>query len=119
MGWLLYSLLLLFLVPVISYIYRRVRKGSNKQSDSVLDQRIKQACKDNTSYVGQFDIALSELSNIDWLNLSDHDLTQEDFSYVVKWRNYGNKYSYRIVATCTDATDTVSLKSEKITANFG
>jgi|GEM_PF-1938821 len=118
MGWLLIAILLLVLVPIIGYIYRRMRNGSNKQSNSALDHRIKEACKDNTSYVGQFDIELSELSNTDWLDLSDRDQTPENFSYLVKWRNNGNKYSYRIVALCNDKTDAITISSEKITVKL-
>ena len=118
MGWLLIALSILVLVPIIGYIYRRIRKGSNNQINIFIDERIKEYSKDNTNYVGQFDIELSELTHTDWLNLSDHDLTPKDFSYLVKWRNYGNKYSYRIVAACNDETDGATLSSEKITVNF-
>ena len=118
MGWLLFGLMFMVMLALIGSIYARIQRNKKYKNDHPLGERILVECENNSNYVGNFDIEASEMNDSDWLQLSENEPKFDDFRFMVKWRNYGTRCDYRIIATSSEETGAVTKSSEKYTLNF-
>ncbi len=118
MGWLLFGLMFMIMLALIGTIYARIQHNKKYKNDHPLGRRIREECENSSNYIGNFAIESSDMNDSDWFELSESDPKMDDFSFMVKWRNYGTRCDYRIVATSSEETDEVTKTSEKYTLNL-
>ena len=118
MGWLLFGLMFMISIALIGSVYARIQRNKKYTNDHPLGHRIREECAKSSNYVGNFAIELSEMNDFDWLELSNSDSKLDDFSFTVKWRNYGTRCDYRIVATSSEETGADTITSEKYSLNL-
>lgn len=114
MGWLIVGLFMLLMLKLIKgYTDRRKKLGRHKVADAAIYDRVERACLDSGERQGEFDIDLSEVSDLSWLELGSHEFPQDQFRAAVKWRNQGNQCIYKIVATAGEGEASVTRQSTK------
>ncbi len=109
MGWAIGFIVLFVLVALITYLISRTGKAaSDKLTGIAIDRLVKQECAGSSTNHGQFDIDLTKISDISWLDIATQGFSLENFSAKVHWRKAGNKCIYTIEATA-------NIKGQKIT----
>ncbi len=113
MGWLIFGLFLLILLGILGFLNAGRKRKKALKSNRPLDEKVLDACKNNSNYVGNFVVQETEIGDIDWLELTNGAPALSDFTFVVKWRSYGTKCDYKIVATSSEEHGGVVKTSEK------
>ncbi|MCI0668501.1 MAG: hypothetical protein L0Y38_03820 [Methylococcaceae bacterium] len=114
MGWLIVGLLLILILSVIARIQaKRKRPGRHQVADTEIYDRVERECRQSGERQGEFEIDVTEISDLGWLELGSHSFSADQFSATVKWRNQGTQCIYKIVATAGQGENGVTKHSKK------
>ena len=114
MGWLIVGLFLLLILGIIAHFRNKRKKpGRHKVADVKLYDRVEYECLQTSEKRGEFEIDLTEVSDLGWLELGSHAFSQDQFSATVKWRNQGNQCIYKFVATAGEEENNITKQSKK------
>lgn len=118
MGFVVTVIILLLILSLISYLTRRKKPSARARiSDISIEQLVQKESADGTNHIGQIDIDLGEISDVDWLDLDTHNIPRENFNAKVRWRNYGNRCDFKIVATAPDNGQLLTKTSDTYTTD--
>lgn len=114
MGWLIVGLLMITILTVVARInHKRTSPGRHRVADVAIYDRVERACRESSERQGEFEIDLHEISDLDWLEIGNHEFTKDQFRAVVKWRNQGNQCIYKFVATAGSDENAVTKQSPR------
>lgn len=114
MGWLIVGLLLILILTVIGRARaKRNQPGRHRVADVEIYDRVERECLQSDERQGEFEIDLSEISDLGWLELGTHEFPADQFRAMVKWRNQGNQCIYKFVATAGEGEHSVTKHSTK------
>ena len=118
MGWIIGAIVLILLVALITYLISRTGKAAaDKVTEIAIDRLVKQECASSSGNNGEFDINLTEISDISWLDIATHGFSLENFSAIVKWRKRGNRCVFTIEATATVDGKSITKTSDEQTVS--